>query len=103
MVLGEPSHVGYTVHRLSERLDDGDIFLRKWCPSPPDFNAPWLYVASYKSALDALARRIGDASCGNWPLEDDFAGIALPTGRPLWRMTLTRVWSLKIRALVGAY
>ena len=101
MVRGEPCHVGYTVHRLTERLDEGDIFLRKRCPSPPDFNAPWVYLASYQSALDALAKRIGDTSCGNWPVEDDFSGVTLPSGRPLWRMTLTRIWSWRIRALVG--
>ncbi len=92
MVLGKPAHVGFTVHRLRERLDEGEIFLRKWCSSPLDFNASWVYVSNYKLALDALAMRIDDIYSEKWPVEDDFAGINIPAGGPLWRMTLTRVW-----------
>lgn len=101
MVRGEPSHVGYTVHRLTQRLDEGEVFLRKRCSSPAAFNAPWVYVASYRAALDALAGSIGDAFCGNWPVEDDFSDVILPAGNPLWRMTLTRVWSWRIKMMAG--
>lgn len=103
IVRGVPSHVGYTVHHLTERLDGGEVFLRKRCLSAPAFNAPLVYLTSYRSALDALAGRIENAFCGSWPMEDDFSGIPLPDGDPLWRMTLTRVCSWKIKALVGVF
>lgn len=99
---GEPSHVGYTVHRLTERLDEGEFLLRKRCQTPLDFNAPWVYVSAYQAALSMLARRIGDASSRIWPLEDDFADSPPPEGRPMWRMTLSCVWSRRVKALFGA-
>jgi len=103
MVRGDSAHLGYTVHRLTEQLDEGEILLRKRCQVPLNFNAPWVYIVSYCAALEYLARRLGDASIKSWPVDDDFTDILLPEGRPLWRMTLTEVWSMKIKSIVKSF
>jgi hypothetical protein len=97
MALGEPSHVGYTIHRLTERLDEGEILLRKRHMSALGFDVPEVYLACYRAALVALASRIDDACSEPWPVEDDFADTPIPAGHPLWRMTLSQVGSWKFR------
>ncbi len=97
---GDSVHFGYTVHRLTEQLDEGEILLRKRCQLPLNFNAPRVYLSSYCAALEYLARRLGDAFIKSWPVEDDFTDIVMPEGSPLWRMTLTEVCSMKIKSIV---
>lgn len=92
----EPAHAGFTVHRLTKRLDDGEIFIRKRCVVPRGFNAPLAYVTSYRAALDSLAVRLDDTIQGTWPAEDDFTHHPLMGGTPLWRIRLTQIllWNI---------
>ena len=98
LILDRPKQVGYTIHRLTSRLDEGDVFLRKRQETLGGFNAPQLYLGCYLSAIKDLAINLDRVVDSEWPVADDFAFSAPAIERPLWRLTLSGVLIHKARS-----
>jgi len=95
----DTAHVGCTVHRLTEQLDSGEIFLRKIGKSHSDFNAPKIYMINYQFAIKTLARHIGQSFSKSWPVDDDFSGTLTSRGGSLWRLTLSKFLGWKLSSI----
>lgn len=96
VLYSDEQFVGFSIHRLTRRLDEGEIFLRKRSEFSSEFNVPRIYIKNYKLAIRTLAKHLHTSHCSSWPIEDDFAGEVMTEGRPLWRMPLSKVLARKI-------
>ena len=97
VVLGNEFSVGYTIHRLTSRLDDGEILLRNRSFAGSVLNAPLLYLVNYINAINKLANVIYLINTMPWPIEDDFSSFAPDNGNCLWRLTLSSVLKYRIK------
>ena len=102
LLCGDTFNIGYTLHRLTTRIDEGDVFLRKRFLSKAELNFPVLYLATYQAAIVRMADCLEDAVSKQWPCEDDFWQSPMVVSQPpLWRLRLSCFLVVIARLLVN--
>ena len=97
VIINRPLDVGYTIHRLTHQLDEGEIFIRKRSVLEGGLNIPKLYIACYLSAIETLSINLDSVRNAIWPVYDDFVFQTPEVKSPFWRLKISDFLIYKVR------